>query len=108
MLDGERGEAARSALRSSQRMRRLVADLLLLARADANAPAPHEPTDLGAGRSSTPPPSSARSPTATSSIVDAEPAIVDGARDELHRLALNLMENAMRHTPPGTHVHAPP
>ena len=34
-LDGERGEAAESALRSSQRMRRLVADLLLLARADA-------------------------------------------------------------------------
>ena len=25
-------------------------------------------------------------------------------RDDLHRLALNLMENALRHTPPGTHV----
>ena len=34
-LHGEEGEAARSALRSSQRMRRLVADLLLLARTDA-------------------------------------------------------------------------
>ena len=33
-LDGDEGEAARSALRSSQRMRRLVADLLLLARTD--------------------------------------------------------------------------
>jgi signal transduction histidine kinase len=33
-------------------------------------------------------------------------ALVQGARDDLHRLALNLMENAMRHTPPGTHVEA--
>jgi len=32
--------------------------------------------------------------------------VVDGARDELHRLALNLIENALRHTPPGTHVQA--
>ena len=34
-LHGEQREAAASALRSSRRMRRLVADLLLLARADA-------------------------------------------------------------------------
>ena len=34
-LEGESREAAASALRSSRRMRRLVADLLLLARADA-------------------------------------------------------------------------
>jgi signal transduction histidine kinase len=33
-------------------------------------------------------------------------AIVDGARDELHRLTLNLMENAIRHTPRGTQVRA--
>ena len=41
-----RGDAAASALRSSQRMRRLVADLLLLARADAGRAAPHRPIDL--------------------------------------------------------------
>ena len=46
-LDGEQGEAAASALRSSQRMRRLVQDLLLLARADARRAAPHQPLDLG-------------------------------------------------------------
>ena len=44
--DGEQREAAASALRSSRRMRRLVADLLLLARADAGRVAPHEPVDL--------------------------------------------------------------
>ena len=46
-LDGEQQEAANSALRSSRRMRRLVADLLLLARHDAARQAPHTPTDLG-------------------------------------------------------------
>jgi signal transduction histidine kinase len=33
-------------------------------------------------------------------------AEVEGARDELHRLVLNLMENALRHTDPGTAVEA--
>ena len=32
--------------------------------------------------------------------------IVLGVRDELHRLVLNLMENALRHTDPGTTVEA--
>src|SRR3954452_14317684 len=40
---GARGDAPRAALRSSHRMRRLVADLLLLARADAGRPATHAP-----------------------------------------------------------------
>ena len=38
--------------------------------------------------------------------VDADEAFVEGTRDELHRMALNLMENALRHTPDGTHVRA--
>jgi signal transduction histidine kinase len=105
VLEGERGEAARSALRSTQRMRRLVADLLLLARADAKREAPRQPTDLGqvlieaAGE---------LGPVTTDHVldVDATPAPVDGARDELHRLAVNLIQNAVQHTPPGTHVRA--
>ena len=39
---------AASALRSSRRMRRLVADLLLLARADAGREAPRTSVDLAA------------------------------------------------------------
>jgi two-component system OmpR family sensor kinase len=31
---------------------------------------------------------------------------VPGVRDDLHRLTLNLIENAARHTPPGTHIRA--
>jgi len=110
-LQGEQRDAAASALRSSQRMRRLVADLLLLARADAGRVVPHHPTDLGqvlldvAGELE---PLAARDDHELS--VDTgppgAPAVVSGARDELHRMALNLIENALRHTPPGTHVQA--
>jgi two-component system OmpR family sensor kinase len=105
VLDGERREAAHSALRSSQRMRRLVGDLLLLARADANRAVPHAATDIGQVLVDA---AAELGPLADSHelTVDARPAIVDGSRDELHRMALNLMENAVRHTPAGTRVHA--
>jgi len=104
-LDGDQQDAAHSALRSSRRMRRLVADLLLLARHDAARQAPHTPTDVGQVLVE-----------AASELgviadghelsIDANRAFVDGARDELHRLTLNLVENAIRHTPPGTQVRA--
>ena len=104
-LDGEQGDAARSALRSSQRMRRLVQDLLLLARADARREAPHQPLDIAQvvveAASELEPVTGAHEIT-----IDASPAVVEGARDDLHRLALNLMENAIKHTPDGTHVRA--
>jgi signal transduction histidine kinase len=105
VLDGERGEAANSALRSSRRMRRLVGDLLLLARADANRSVARAPTDLGQVLVDA---AAELGPLADRHhlTVAAQPAVVDGSRDELHRMALNLMENAVRHTPPGTRVHA--
>jgi signal transduction histidine kinase len=105
VLEGEEGEAAHSALRSSRRMRRLVADLLLLARADAQRQVAHEPTDLGQVVVEA---AAELGPVADGHEldVDAEHAVVAGAPDELHRLALNLMENAIKHTPPGTHVRA--
>jgi two-component system OmpR family sensor kinase len=37
-------------------------------------------------------------------VLDVHPAIVKAARDELHRLTINLLENALRHTPPGTKI----
>jgi two-component system, OmpR family, sensor kinase len=105
VLDGERGEAAQSALRSSQRMRRLVGDLLLLARADAKRYPRREPTDVGRVLVEA---AAELGPLADGHqlIVDADPAVVEGARDELHRMTLNLMENAVRHTPAGTRVRA--
>jgi len=105
-LDGEQREAAASALRSSRRMRRLVADLLLLARADAGRVARQEPIDLSSVVAEA---AGELEPMAGDHElrVDAvSGAAVVGARDELHRLVLNLLENALRHTDPGTAVEA--
>jgi len=106
VLEGERGEAAQSALRSSRRMRRLVQDLLLLARADARREQPHSPTDLGqvlVEAASELEPAAGEHRLTISARAHTE---VNGSRDDLHRLILNLVENAMRHTPPGTEVRA--
>jgi signal transduction histidine kinase len=86
-------------------MRRLVGDLLLLARADAKRVQPHWPTDLAGVLMEA---ASELGPVAADHelLIDARPAVVSGARDDLHRLALNLIENAVRHTPRGTHVRA--
>ena len=104
-LDGEQAETAQAALRSTRRMRRLVADLLLLARADANRAAPRRPTDLGEVVVEA---VAELEPVADGHDVSvhAESVTVNGSGDELHRLVLNLVENAVRHTPPGTHVLA--
>jgi signal transduction histidine kinase len=105
-LRGEQREAAASALRSSRRMRRRVADLLLLARADAGRQAPHRPVDMAEVLTDA---AAELEPVAGDHelSISARPgAEVEGARDELHRLVLNLMENALRHTDPGTAVEA--
>jgi signal transduction histidine kinase len=104
-LDGDQGDAARSALRSAQRMRRLVADLLMLARADARREAPRRPVDLSEVLIESAAEAGATG-TGHELSIDAKPVWVDGVRDDLHRLALNLLENALRHTPPGTTVRA--
>jgi two-component system, OmpR family, sensor kinase len=106
-LQGEDREIAGAALRSSQRMRRLVADLLLLARADTGRQVPHEPVNLASVVREA---AAEVAPTALDHdlSVDADDAglTVDGAPDELHRLAVNLIGNAVSHTPSGTSVHA--
>ncbi len=102
-LHGEEADAARSALRSSQRMRRLVADLLLLARTDVGRVVRREPCDLAqvvVEAAAELGPVSAQHEIS----LDVQPAIVEASRDELHRLALNLIENALRHTPAGTEI----
>jgi two-component system, OmpR family, sensor kinase len=104
-LEGEQADTAHAALRSTRRMRRLVGDLLLLARADAKRSQPRRATDLAdvlveaAGE---------LEPVADGHelTIEAAPATVEGTRDDLHRLALNLLENAIRHTPAGTHIKA--
>jgi signal transduction histidine kinase len=108
--DGEAAaEMADSALRSSRRMRRLVGDLLLLARADAGRREQPRPIDLAevmreAAREATA--VGGEHPLTLDLPEVAGTAIVEGARDDLHRLALNLVENAFLHTPSGTPVVA--
>jgi len=103
-LEGEQQEMAASALRSSRRMRRLVADLLLLARADAGREATMAPVDLAA--------IAREAATEARALAEDHPVSVDapqrvtvtGVGDDLHRLAGNLVENALIHTPAGTPV----
>ena len=89
----------------TQRMTRLVEDMLLLARLDAGRPLEREPVDL------------------TRLVVDAvsdahvagpdheweldlpdEPVAVPGDEARLHQVLANLLANARIHTPPGTTV----
>jgi two-component system OmpR family sensor kinase len=103
-LSGEQREMAESALRSSRRMRRLVADLLLLARADAGREAPRGPVDLAAVAREAAAEAGALSDDHSLSLDLGEPVWMEGVADDLHRLAGNLIENALLHTAAGTPV----
>ncbi|HET6999316.1 MAG TPA: ATP-binding protein [Solirubrobacterales bacterium] len=97
-------EMVDSALRSSRRMSRLVADLLLLARADAGRLDKHRRTDLaevaGDAAAEAAPLMGAR----TLTIDNDRPLRVEGSPDELHRMVLNLLDNAAHHTPAGATI----
>ncbi|HEX6228178.1 MAG TPA: HAMP domain-containing sensor histidine kinase [Solirubrobacterales bacterium] len=93
-----------SALRSSRRMSRLVGDLLLLARADAGRPGARTSCDLAevAGNAA-----AEVAPTVGDHElrIDSDgPLRVEGNPDELHRMVLNLLDNAVRHTPAGARI----
>ncbi|MDX6634908.1 MAG: two-component system, OmpR family, sensor kinase [Solirubrobacterales bacterium] len=100
---GEERELAASAVRSSQRMSRLVSDLLILARSDAGQNRPKTDVDLAeiamsAGREISP------SLGERSLLTECQPAPVHGNQDELHRLVLNLLDNAVRYSPDGAEI----
>jgi signal transduction histidine kinase len=105
-LHGQEREIAQSALRSTQRMRRLVADLLLLARSDVQHPATRDQAadlaDLVIAAAAELEPSSEDHEIE----LDVQPAHLLGSPDDLQRIVINLLENAIRHTPPGTHIRA--
>jgi two-component system OmpR family sensor kinase len=101
---GEEGEAVASALRSSKRMRRLVGDLLILARADAGRLGVRTEVDLAgiagaAVREVT--------PVADEHAIELRtdgPLRIEGNPDDLHRLVVNLLDNGVRHTPAGSQI----
>jgi two-component system OmpR family sensor kinase len=93
-----------SALRSSGRMSRLVGDLLLLARADAGRIGARTRCDLAEAAQNA---AAEVAPTIGERELRVEgerPLPVDGNPDELHRMVLNLLDNAVRHTPPGSTI----
>jgi signal transduction histidine kinase len=104
MRSDDEGAAVASALRSSKRMNRLVGDLLLLARADAGRVGTRVECDLATIASEA---LEEVAPVADGHRFSAdldEAAPVSGNPDEIHRMILNLLENAIRHTPEGTAI----
>jgi two-component system, OmpR family, sensor kinase len=102
--DGDDRHAVDSALDSTKRMARLVADLSLLARADAGRHAARTEVDFASCIHRALEEAAALS---GSRPIDPQldgPLPVDGNPDELHRLVLNLVENAVRHTPERTRI----
>jgi signal transduction histidine kinase len=102
--DPEAAEIVAGALGSSRRMRRLVSDLLLLARADAGRGGPRRECDLAAIAIAAVEEARPVAPGHELLLENAGPVAVDGEPDDLHRLVLNLVENAVRHTPAGSRV----
>ncbi len=97
-------EIVDSALRSSRRMSRLVADLLLLARADAGRLDQHRRCDLAeiAGDAAR-----GAAPLMGERVLTVEndrALPIEGSPDELHRMILNLLENAARYTQSDAHI----
>ncbi|MFF7340802.1 sensor histidine kinase [Streptomyces sp. NPDC008163] len=102
------GEVRRSLERISgetERMTRLVDDLLLLARLDAGRPLEHRPVDLTLLILNAAEDARAASPDHhwRLDLPDA-PVVVDGDAHRLQQAIGNLMANARTHTPAGTEV----
>jgi len=97
-------ETVDSALRSSRRMSRLVSDLLLLARADAGRLDQHRRCDLAEIAGDAAVEAAPLLGDRTLTVDNDRPLRVEGSPDELHRMILNLLDNAARHTPAGSTI----
>jgi two-component system OmpR family sensor kinase len=97
-------EIVDSALRSSRRMSRLVSDLLLLARADAGRLDRHRRCDLAEIAGDAAAEAAPLMGPRTLAVDNEVPLRVEGSRDELHRMVLNLLDNAANHTPAGSRI----
>lgn len=88
----------------ADRMSRLVADLLLLARFDTGRPLDRRPTDLASLAAEAVQRARVIDPGRPITIEAADPVIVDGDEERLRQVIDNLIGNALRHTPSGSPV----
>ncbi|MDE3075734.1 MAG: HAMP domain-containing histidine kinase [Chloroflexota bacterium] len=99
MAAGERAEAVREASRETKRLSRMVADMLVLARADAGIPIRRQRVDLAEIVLDS---VVELRPVAKGQRLEIEhldPVAVDGDPDRLKQLVLILLDNAVKYTP---------
>jgi two-component system OmpR family sensor kinase len=92
--------------READRMGRLVADLLLLARFDAGRPLDRRPVDLASLAAEAVQRARITSPGRPITLRATEPVIIDGDEERLAQVIDNLLGNAVQHTPRGSPVTA--
>jgi signal transduction histidine kinase len=102
--DSEEREVVGSAVRSSRRMSRLVSDLLFLAKSDAGQHRTMSDCDLGEIAEGAAREVGSKLGDRTLDVADCRRAPLHGNQDDLHRLVLNLLDNAIAYTPPGTQI----
>lgn len=104
MPEAEREEALTEVERESARLSRLVADLLVLARADTGVSLKRCPVDLDAVVLEAYKEAHHLSQGQTLTLDPFEPARVEGNEDRLKQLLLVLLDNALKYTPATGHV----
>ena len=100
----ERQEALEEARREAERLSRLVADLLALARADAGMPLARRPLDLDAVVLDAFQEARRLARGQQLALDPFEPVQVEGDGDRLKQLLLILLDNAIKYTPEGGRI----
>lgn len=97
--ENERATAMAEAYDEASRMARLVADLLVLARADAGMPIRQEPVELDRVVLQVVGETRHLVRGQRVEVIAVEPILVRGDADRLKQLVLNVIENAIKYTP---------
>ena len=103
--DDDRRAVLRDSIDETERLIRLVNQLLTLARADAGAPVTVTPFELKPVLEAAVRQALLLAPGRPITHTVFEPIRVQGNRDSVQQILLVLLDNARSHTPPGTAIH---